>query len=73
MVGIPTGLCSRRSASIVAAICAATTLGALTGCSGEGSVANGAYGFPQAKQESSSTITVWVDADRQAAAKATEP
>jgi multiple sugar transport system substrate-binding protein len=70
MVGIPTGVRSRRSASIVAAICAATALVALTGCSGENSVANGAYGFPQAKQESSSTITVWVDADRQAAAKA---
>ncbi|MFJ8009450.1 ABC transporter substrate-binding protein [Streptomyces fagopyri] len=51
-------------------MCVATALMALTGCGGQGSSANGAYGFPQAKQEASSAITVWVDADRQAAAKA---
>lgn len=70
MVGIPTGGRSRRRASIAAAICAATALLTLAGCGGEGSSTNGVYGFPQAKQEASSTITVWVDADRQAAAKA---
>jgi multiple sugar transport system substrate-binding protein len=56
----------------VAALGAATALLALTGCSTGGSSANGSYGFPEAKQDTSSTITVWVDADRQAAAKAFE-
>ncbi|MET7931759.1 ABC transporter substrate-binding protein, partial [Streptomyces sp. NPDC005349] len=51
-------------------MCASTALLTLAGCGGQGSSANGAYGFPEAKQEASSTITVWVDADRQAAAKA---
>ena len=72
MVGIHTVVRSRRrSALTVAALGAATALLALTGCStGASSTANGSYGFPEAKQDTSSTITVWVDADRQAAAKA---
>ncbi|MGO4298949.1 ABC transporter substrate-binding protein [Leifsonia sp. RAF41] len=73
MVGIHTVVRSRRrSALTVAALGAATALLALTGCSTGGSSANGSYGFPEAKQDTSSTITVWVDADRQAAAKAFE-
>jgi len=74
MVGIHTVVrSSRRSAVTVAALGAATALLALTGCStGGSSTANGSYGFPEAKQDTSSTITVWVDADRQAAAKAFE-
>ncbi|GAA1447899.1 ABC transporter substrate-binding protein [Leifsonia poae] len=73
MVGIHTVVHSRRrSALTVAALGAATALLALTGCSTGGSSANGSYGFPEAKQDTSSTITVWVDADRQAAAKAFE-
>jgi multiple sugar transport system substrate-binding protein len=70
MVGIHSVARSRRKASTVAVVCAATALLTLAGCGGEGSSANGAYGFPEAKQETASTITVWVDADRQAAAKA---
>ncbi|MGK3109643.1 MULTISPECIES: ABC transporter substrate-binding protein [unclassified Streptomyces] len=70
MVGIHTGVRSRRRASTVAVMCAATALLTLAGCGGGESSANGAYGFPEAKQEPSSTITVWVDADRKAAAKA---
>lgn len=70
MAGIHAEVRSRRKASTVAAICTATTLLALAGCGGQGTSAKGAYGFPQAKQEASSAITVWVDADRQAAAKA---
>lgn len=73
MVGIHTVVRSRRrSALTVAALGAATALLALTGCSTGGGSANGSYGFPEAKQDTSSTITVWVDADRQAAAKAFE-
>src|SRR5450759_5846794 len=74
MVGIHTVVRSRRrSALTVAALGAATALLALTGCStGVSSTANGSYGFPEAKQDTSSMITVWVDADRQAAAKAFE-
>ena len=73
MVGIHTVVRSlRRPALTVAALGAATALLALTGCSTGGSSANGSYGFPEAKQDTSSTITVWVDADRQAAAKAFE-
>ncbi|MGO4533327.1 ABC transporter substrate-binding protein [Leifsonia sp. 2MCAF36] len=73
MVGIHTVVRSRRrSALTVAALGAATALLALTGCSTGGSSANGSYGFPEATQDTSSTITVWVDADRQAAAKAFE-
>ncbi|KQV06800.1 ABC transporter substrate-binding protein [Leifsonia sp. Root112D2] len=62
----------RRSALTVTALGAATALFALTGCSTGTSTTNGSYGFPEAKQNASSTITVWVDADRQAAAKAFE-
>lgn len=73
MVGIHTVVRSRRRPALtVAALGAATALLALTGCSTGGSSANGSYGFPEAKQDTSSTITVWVDADRQAAAKAFE-
>ncbi|MGO4595139.1 ABC transporter substrate-binding protein [Leifsonia sp. 2TAF2] len=73
MVGIHTVVRSRRTSVLtVAALGAATALLALTGCSTGGSSANGSYGFPEAKQDTSSTITVWVDADRQAAAKAFE-
>jgi multiple sugar transport system substrate-binding protein len=44
---------------------------ALTACSSSGtSSSNGKYGFPQAKQSASATITVWVDSDRVAAADA---
>ena len=60
----------RRATSAVAALGAATALLALAGCTSGGSTANGSYGFPEAQQDTSSTITVWVDADRQAAAKA---
>ncbi|MFI5061939.1 MAG: ABC transporter substrate-binding protein [Actinomycetales bacterium] len=60
----------RRTALTVAALGAATALMALTGCSTGGSTGSGSFGFPEAAQDSSSTITVWVDADRQAAAKA---
>ncbi|GAA1115057.1 extracellular solute-binding protein [Kribbella jejuensis] len=70
MVGIHTAVrARRRPASVLAGLCAATALLALAGCGGGTSTANGSYGFPQVKQESSA-ITVWVDADRQAAAKA---
>jgi len=73
MVGIHTVVRSRRRPALtVAALGAATALLALAGCSTGGSSANGSYGFPEAKQDTSSTITVWVDADRQAAAKAFE-
>ncbi|MGW0086992.1 ABC transporter substrate-binding protein [Streptomyces sp. NPDC003393] len=70
MAGIHTAVRSRRKTSTAAVIGAATALLTLAGCGGGGTAANGAYGFPEAKQEASSTITVWVDADRQAAAKA---
>ncbi|WP_410791168.1 ABC transporter substrate-binding protein [Kribbella sp. C-35] len=71
MVGIHTAVrARRRSALTVAGLIAGTALLALAGCGGNTSSANGSYGFPEAKQDSSSTITVWVDADRQAAAKA---
>ena len=73
MVGIHTVVRPRRrTALVVTALGAATALLALAGCSTGGSSANGSYGFPEAKQDTSSTITVWVDADRQAAAKAFE-
>jgi ABC-type glycerol-3-phosphate transport system substrate-binding protein len=71
MVGIHTAVRARRRSSLtVAGVCSATALLALAGCGSGTSSANGSYGFPEAKQEASSTITVWVDADRQAAAKA---
>ncbi|MFD8421703.1 ABC transporter substrate-binding protein [Streptomyces sp. NPDC059466] len=69
MVGIHSVVLWRRTTSTIAVMCVATALMALAGCGGQGSSANGAYGFPEAKQEASSAITVWVDADRQAAAK----
>lgn len=60
----------RRKALSGVALGAAMALLTLAGCSSGGSSTNGSYGFPEAKQDSSSTITIWVDADRQAAAKA---
>ncbi|KJK09231.1 sugar ABC transporter substrate-binding protein [Terrabacter sp. 28] len=70
MVGIHTVGPRRTAALRVTALGAATAVLVLAGCSTGGSSANGSYGFPQATQDTSSTITVWVDADRQAAAKA---
>lgn len=61
----------RRSTLATGVLVAATaTLLALTGCTSTGTSSSGSYGFPEAKQTASSTITVWVDADRQAAVKA---
>jgi multiple sugar transport system substrate-binding protein len=62
----------RRWAGAVAGAGAATLLLALAGCTSSGSSSSGSYGFPEAKQDNSSTITVWVDADRSAAVKAFE-
>ncbi|MCX2748739.1 extracellular solute-binding protein [Arthrobacter sp. MI7-26] len=71
MVGIHTvARMRRRSTLTVAALGAATALLALTACGSAGTSTNGSNGFPEAKQDTSSTITVWVDADRQAAVKA---
>ncbi|TDX03551.1 ABC transporter substrate-binding protein [Kribbella sp. VKM Ac-2566] len=71
MAGIHTGVRSRRrSALTVAGLCVGTALLALAGCSTKGTSANGSFGFPEVTQDASATITVWVDADRQAAAKA---
>lgn len=71
MVGIHTAARSRRrSALTVAALGAATALMALSACSTAASSTNSSNGFPEAKQDTTSTITVWVDADRQAAVKA---
>ncbi|WP_308491273.1 ABC transporter substrate-binding protein [Microbacterium terrisoli] len=75
MVGIHNVVRSRRRAALTAAaLGVASVLLALTGCSSGGSTgsSNGSYGFPEAKQDTSSRITVWVDADRQAAVKAFE-
>ena len=71
MVGIHTASRARRKATAVAGLFAAAALMALTACGNNGgSSTNGAHGFPEVKQDASSAITVWVDADRQAAAKA---
>jgi multiple sugar transport system substrate-binding protein len=59
-------------AGVIAGAGAATVLLALAGCSSSSSSSSGSYGFPEAKQDASSTITVWVDADRSAALKAFE-
>lgn len=72
MFGIHTAARPRRKASTAAGICATTALLTLAGCGSGSSATNGTYGFPEAKQDASATITVWVDADRQAAAKAFE-
>jgi ABC-type glycerol-3-phosphate transport system substrate-binding protein len=51
----------------------ATLVAALAGCSSDKTASsNGAFGFPEAKQDKSSTITVWVDATRVPAVKAFE-
>lgn len=42
----------------------------LTACGTTGTSTNGSNGFPEAKQDTTSTISVWADADRQAAVKA---
>jgi multiple sugar transport system substrate-binding protein len=71
MVAIHTAVRSRRRSALpLAGLCAATALLGLAGCGSGTSTDNGSYGFPEAKQDTSATITVWVDADRQAAAKA---
>jgi ABC-type glycerol-3-phosphate transport system substrate-binding protein len=69
MIGITTAVRSRRRLA-VAGLSAATAFLVLAGCGGGTKAEDGARGFPEAKQDTSSTITVWVDADRQAAAKA---
>lgn len=52
---------------------AGATVAALAACSsGTSKSTNGAYGFPQAKQDKNSAITVWVDATRVPAVKAFE-
>lgn len=64
---------ARRGPARVAAVCLAAGLAltALSACtSSKGGGSNGKYGFPQARQSSGSSITVWVDADRVAAADA---
>ncbi len=60
---------SSRTLRVLVAAASVTALGfALAGCtSGSGSSANGQYGFPEATQSSSSTLTVWVDNTRVAA------
>ncbi|GAA1520735.1 ABC transporter substrate-binding protein [Kribbella lupini] len=60
----------RRTAATVVGLCAGTALLALAGCGSGAKAEEGSRGFPEAKQDSASTIKVWVDADRQAAAKA---
>jgi len=70
MFGNHTALRTRGPVLGAGALAVAAAL-ALAGCSGGGSSSgNGPHGFPEAKQDTSSTITVWVDSDRQAAAKA---
>jgi ABC-type glycerol-3-phosphate transport system substrate-binding protein len=69
MIAITTAVRSRRRLA-VAGLSAATAFLVLAGCGGGTKAEDGARGFPEAKQDTSSTITVWVDADRQAAAKA---
>ncbi len=62
----------RRSVRTVAAALAGTAaLAALAACGGSSSASStGKYGFPEAAQSSGAKITVWVDADRVAAANA---
>ncbi|MFI5709214.1 ABC transporter substrate-binding protein [Kribbella sp. NPDC051620] len=69
MIGINTAVRSRRRLA-VAGLCAATAFLVLAGCGSNAKAQDGSRGFPEAKQDATSTITVWVDADRQAAAKA---
>jgi ABC-type glycerol-3-phosphate transport system substrate-binding protein len=64
---------SRRSRRLALLGAAALTLAAtLTGCAGQGGTTSGSFGFPEAKQVKSSTITVWVDASRTPAVDAFE-
>jgi ABC-type glycerol-3-phosphate transport system substrate-binding protein len=42
----------------------------LAACGGSTASSSGTYGFPQAKQDAKSAITVWVDADRSTAVEA---
>ncbi|MEK6311720.1 MAG: extracellular solute-binding protein [Curtobacterium sp.] len=60
----------RRAAVLGAA--ALTLTATLAGCSAQGSASTGSYGFPEAKQDKTSTITVWVDSSRQPAVDAFE-
>ena len=60
----------RRAATV--GVGAALAVLVLAGCSSTGGTTVGSYGFPQAKQDSKATITVWVDADRSAAVTAFE-
>lgn len=62
----------RRWASAVTGTGALAALLVLAGCSSNGGSSAGSYGFPEAKQDTSSTITVWVDSDRSPAVKAFE-
>ena len=60
---------------VVAALACCVSIGALAACtsssaSGGGNSGGSKYGFPEAAQSSSATITVWVDSDRVAAANA---
>ena len=60
---------------VVAALAGCVAIGALAACtsssaSGGGNSGGSRYGFPEAAQSSSATITVWVDSDRVAAANA---
>lgn len=61
---------SRRAALIgAAALAVAATV---AGCSGQSSGSSGQYGFAEAQQDKSATITVWVDSSREPAVKAFE-
>jgi multiple sugar transport system substrate-binding protein len=63
----------RRRVALSLAATAATALVLITaGCSSSGSTSAGEFGFPEAKQDTSATITVWVDSDRQAVVNAFE-
>ena len=66
---IPTRRLLRRFALLGAT---GATVAALAACSGGSGTSTGAFGFPEAKQDANSTITVWVDASRVAAVKAFE-
>lgn len=62
---------SARRRLVMAALAAAGTM-AMAACSSGNSSggSNGKYGFPESGQSAGSTITVWVDSDRVAAANA---
>jgi ABC-type glycerol-3-phosphate transport system substrate-binding protein len=62
------GRARRRAGAVGAGVALAALV--LAGCSSTGGASSGSYGFPQVKQDSKSTITVWVDSDRAAAVTA---